>query len=49
MNLAQMKRIPWKVISLLAVAFVVLRVNTLCWWIAHEPEMPEEIKEKYYN
>ncbi|MFK0522824.1 cyclic lactone autoinducer peptide [Paenibacillus illinoisensis] len=45
MSLALIKRIPWKIISLLAIAFVVLRTNTMCWWIAHEPEMPEEVKK----
>lgn len=39
------KNLPWKVIGLGAVAFALLGANTTCWWIAHEPEIPEEVKE----
>ncbi len=42
--MALFKKIPWMIIGLLAVSFAVLRANTLCWWIAHEPEMPKEVK-----
>ncbi|SDD51775.1 cyclic lactone autoinducer peptide [Paenibacillus sp. CF095] len=45
MKIALIKSFPWKVISLFAIAFVVLRTNTMCWWIAHEPEMPEEVRK----
>ncbi|RAU96860.1 cyclic lactone autoinducer peptide [Paenibacillus sp. YN15] len=38
------KNLPWKVIGLAATAFAMLGANITCWWIAHEPEMPKEVK-----
>lgn len=38
-------KIPWKAVCMMAGVFTVLGANTACWWIAHEPEMPEEVKK----
>lgn len=39
------KRVPWKLVSLLAITFAALGANTKCWWIAHNPVVPEELKK----
>lgn len=42
-----MKIVQWplKSLTMLAGMFAVLGANITCWWIAHEPEMPEEVKK----
>ncbi|WP_248547773.1 cyclic lactone autoinducer peptide [Paenibacillus odorifer] len=38
-------KLPLKALSKVAGLFALTGANLLCWWIAHEPEMPEEVKK----
>ncbi|AHD06992.1 hypothetical protein ERIC2_c32470 [Paenibacillus larvae subsp. larvae DSM 25430] len=36
-------KLPWKALSMMAGLFAFIGANTRCWWIAHQPEVPEEL------
>ncbi|WP_397334140.1 cyclic lactone autoinducer peptide [Paenibacillus macerans] len=36
-------------VSMIALIFAFFRANVACWWIAHEPPMPEEVKKMRFK
>jgi cyclic lactone autoinducer peptide len=36
---------PWRALTMTAGIFAFVGANVSCWWIAHQPEMPEEVKK----
>lgn len=38
-------KLPWRALSMVTSMFAFVGANIQCWWIAHQPEMPEEVKK----
>ncbi|WP_410514565.1 cyclic lactone autoinducer peptide [Paenibacillus sp. BR2-3] len=41
----KISKMPWKALWMIAGVFSFVGANIQCWWIAHQPEMPEEVKK----
>ncbi|WP_083613548.1 cyclic lactone autoinducer peptide [Paenibacillus sp. P46E] len=38
-------KLLWKPLSVAAGFFAFAGANTMCWWIAHQTDLPEEVKK----